>query len=320
MAEELDDGEFWLPPKFLSDQDDDLVMDLSLPDVSESSDEDDYLLPQSLAHSSLSHKWSSNSPQSTLCNQGSSPDCTSPLLLLLGHSQMPRRGLLYVAAGEVAKIRQFQQPNTNNTFLNAPPPVFVPANNPNRANQLKQHQVMMKQQQGNIGRGQQQMSPRNSGANASNGRPLGLSPYAWPTLQPSRHIQQQYGSGMRAVFLQYPTTKGKCSGTGVFLPRPVGTPNQTLNKPACSTVLLPERIVQALNLNLKDMDAFPQLQNKSKTSNAAISSSDHDAAGKYHNGGLVATTQAQHRWNVAAIEPQAAPISNEVQLPQEWTY
>lgn len=83
--------------------------------------------------------------------------------------------------------------------------------------------------------GQQQMSPRNSRGNASNGRPLGLSPYAWPTLQQSRHPQhnqQQYGSGMRAVFLQYPNTKGKCSGTGVFLPRPtVGTPNQSLSKP-----------------------------------------------------------------------------------------
>lgn len=44
---------------------------------------------------------------------------------------------------------------------------------------------------------------------------------------------------------------------------------------ACSTVLVPDRVVQALNLNLKPMDASAQLPNKSNTTNAAIIPSDH---------------------------------------------
>ncbi|KAK1365459.1 hypothetical protein POM88_041020 [Heracleum sosnowskyi] len=308
MAEELDDGEFWLPPQFLSDQDD-LVTDLTRPnsDVSESSDDDDYLLLGLTRKFSLSdNKRSSESPQSTLYNQGCSPHSTSPLL---GQNQTPPCGLIFAAAGQVAKIRHTQQPN------------FGPLN-PVSYRQVQGNQL--KQQQGNLRRGQQQMSPRNKGGNASNGRPLGLSPYVWPPLQQSRHPQQiqrqHYAWGMRPVFLKYPSTNGKCSGTGVFLPRPVATPTQTLNKPACSTVLVPDRVVPALNLNLEAMDASAQPQDKSNTRNAAIFPSDHDAAGKYQNRVLMDETQAQQRRNVAAIGPQVAPISNEVKLPQEWAY
>ncbi|KAF2306213.1 hypothetical protein GH714_015795 [Hevea brasiliensis] len=87
------------------------------------------------------------------------------------------------------------------------------------------------------------------------GRPLGLPPSAWPPLQ-----HHQGGSGMRAVFLGNPGGKRECAGTGVFLPRRASTTAETRKKSACSTVLLPARVVQALNLNLDDMGAQPQLQ------------------------------------------------------------
>ncbi|KAG2312108.1 hypothetical protein Bca4012_026639 [Brassica carinata] len=53
---------------------------------------------------------------------------------------------------------------------------------------------------------------------------------------------------MQAFFLVSPgrTT----SGTGVFLPATAS--HQPTNKPACSPVLLPARVVQALNLNVHD--------------------------------------------------------------------
>lgn len=188
---------------------------------------------------------------------------------------------------------------------------------------MKQQQVMKQQQQQQQGNNlrwsqqQQQMGFQNRGRNGNTGRPLGLSQSAWPTLQQSQQPQQQPGSGMRAVFLGNPGAKRECSGTGVFLPRRVGTATETLKRPACSTVLLPDRVVQALNLNLKAMDASAaQLQNRSNTNNAS-----YEAAIKYRNNILMAEAQAQQRRNAAAIRPQpVASMNNEVRLPQEWTY
>jgi hypothetical protein len=63
-----------------------------------------------------------------------------------------------------------------------------------------------------------------NGADERNNGALGLSSSAWPTLQHAKHQQiqnQQYGSGMRAVFLGNNSGRRESTGTGVFLPRPV---------------------------------------------------------------------------------------------------
>ncbi|WOH11038.1 hypothetical protein DCAR_0830517 [Daucus carota subsp. sativus] len=378
MAEELDDGEFWLPPKFLSD--DDLLMefgneksggfgltrpnsDLSSPGESvmgsteTESDEDEYLfgLSRRLAKTSLNddlwkvepnNKWSSTmatSPQSTLCNvmgggcacsSRGSPNCTSPPLSKAVNQSDTAWSLLYEAAGEVEKMRRFDEAAAKARAAHfgaarKPNQGFVQGKNmyasqsyqlqANQFQQMKQQQAMKQQQQANNLRWgqQQQMGYQNRGRTVNNGRPLGLSQSAWPTLQQSQQPQQQAGSGMRAVFLGNPGAKRECSGTGVFLPRRVGTATETLKRPACSTVLLPDRVVQALNLNLKAMDASAaQLHNRSNSNNAS-----YEAAIKYRNSVLMAEAQAQQRRNAAAIRPQPmAAASNEVRLPQEWTY
>jgi hypothetical protein len=64
------------------------------------------------------------------------------------------------------------------------------------------------------------------------------------------------GSGMRAVFLG---SGHESSGTGVFIPRRAGNGPELKRKPACSSVLLPSRIVQLLNLNVENIRSHPSM-------------------------------------------------------------
>lgn len=103
--------------------------------------------------------------------------------------------------------------------------------------------------------------PSGGGSGAA---PIDLSPAAFPPLlktqlqrapPPPPHAA---GAGMRAVFLTPPGAKRERNGTGVFLPRPAGAPAEPKKKTSCSTVLVPARVVQALNLNLDDLGAQPR--------------------------------------------------------------
>lgn len=141
---------------------------------------------------------------------------------------------------------------------------------------------------------------------------LNLPISAWPTLQQSQKQQQQQpnsGSGMRAVFLGNPVPKRDRAGTGVFLPRRVGTQTETRKKPGCP-VILPERVVQALNLNLEAMDVANRPQSQVLTSLTPAPDYRHMAA---------AAATAQQRRN-QRTPPAAAMLPQELQLPKEWTY
>ncbi|XP_059427991.1 uncharacterized protein LOC132161811 isoform X2 [Corylus avellana] len=201
--------------------------------------------------------------------------------------------------------------------------------------QLRQQQMMRQQgsaawgaQAKGTGRYQQrqttQQMVQNRGRNSEyvgtrNSRPLGLSPSAWPPLQQAQpqpqpqpqqqQQQQQNGSGMRAVFLGTPGGKRECAGTGVFLPRRVDGPSETRRKPACSTVLVPARVVQALNLNLEEMmGAQPQLQPRL----SGTLTPDGDAALR-----LRSNNAFPHQKRNLRPQPE---INHEIRLPQEWTY
>lgn len=265
--------------------------------------------------------------------------------------------LLYAAAGEVARIRMMEESaglyhNKGGGIWSAPPrktsPVPVGPQNPKQnlglfsTNQaqlsyqqlqvaqfqrLKQQQ-MIKQGQGGyrqfpLNQSHQQMA-ENRARNGVKGA-LNLPNSAWPTLQQSQQQQQQqsqpnHGSGMRAVFLGNPGPKRECAGTGVFLPRRVGTQTETRKKPGCP-VILPDRVVQALNLNLEAMDsaARPQSQVQSRCHNENISFNPSTDGGLKYRNMAVAAAAAQQRRN--QISQQAAvAMPQELQLPQEWTY
>ncbi|XP_022746316.1 uncharacterized protein LOC111296331 isoform X2 [Durio zibethinus] len=279
------------------------------------------------------------SPQSTLCalrtgygcKQGSSrgsPDCQSRVWSPSGAWDQ-----LHAAAGEVARMPMNEESygGFNNRGLFGPPARKRSPNldvsgfySPHQSQchqklqatqfqQLKQQQ-QMKQQSTSVWGGQKrqhqhpshpvvQNRGRNSSSN-SNG-PLGLSPSAWPPLKPQQQQSQpQNRSGMRAVYLGNSTGTRECAGTGVFLPRRIGSPSESRKKSACSTVLLPARVVQALNLNLDEIASQPQLHPRFNPSFTA----DNDAAFRLRNGGNVFTRQKPRNFSL------------EVRLPQEWTY
>ncbi|XP_075637957.1 uncharacterized protein LOC142610118 [Castanea sativa] len=151
-----------------------------------------------------------------------------------------------------------------------------------------------------------------------NGRPLGLSPSAWPPLQQAQQQQQppppqnlHNGSAMRAVFLANPGGRKESAGTGVFLPRRVDSPSDTRRKPGCSTVLVPARVVQALNLNVEGMMGG-QAQVQPRFS--ANCTPDTDAVAI-----RLRSNNAMPHHQRRNLRPQQE-INHEIRLPQEWTY
>ncbi|XP_044487233.1 uncharacterized protein LOC123212218 [Mangifera indica] len=106
------------------------------------------------------------------------------------------------------------------------------------------------------------------------------------------------GSGMQAIFLE---SGQKSCGTGVFLPQRGGTNCQPSRKPACSPVLLPSRVVQALNLNVHaiGLQISPRKDSKANDLNSVKNKTGKD----------VSTKCSQHHIS-----------SPEIFLPEEWSY
>ncbi|GMJ03159.1 hypothetical protein like AT3G54000 [Hibiscus trionum] len=287
----------------------------------------------------------SSSPQSTLCPLRNGCGCMhgtsrgSPTFPSRVPSPPGTSDLLYAAAGEVARMRMSEELYggfNNRALLRSPaakfsqnvdvsgfcPPPQSLSHLKLQAAQfqiLKQQQQLMKQQNASIWGGQKQQQPQpfhhhqvvQSRVRSNNGtnRPMGLSHSAWPPLQ--QQNQMPNGSGMRAVFLGNPTVKRECAGTGVFLPRRIGAPPEPRKKPAsCPTALLPARVVQALNLNLDDIGAQPQVHPRYNPNFTA----ETDACLKIPSGGNAFGNQKQRNFR------QNQGITHEVGLPQEWTY
>ncbi|XP_039064405.1 uncharacterized protein LOC120209479 isoform X1 [Hibiscus syriacus] len=271
----------------------------------------------------------SSSPQSTLCPLKSGCGCMQGSSR--GGSTFPSRissspatsDLLYAAAEEVARMRMTEEAYggfNNRGLLRSPATMFsqnvdVSGVYPSpwplyqqklqaaRFQILKQH-LLMKQQQPHYNHHVVQERVRsNNGTN----RPKDLFPAAWSPLQ--QQNQKPNGAGMRAVFLNNPTAKRECAGTGVFIPQRIGAPHEPRKKPASPTVLLPARVVQALNLNLDEIGAQSQHHLQFNPNSVA----ETDAALKLRSGANVLGNQKQRNFRQQGRK-------REVGLPQEWTY
>ncbi|KAL3517566.1 hypothetical protein ACH5RR_020155 [Cinchona calisaya] len=108
------------------------------------------------------------------------------------------------------------------------------------------------------------------------------------------------GPGMQAVFLD---SGPRSCGTGVFLPRRAGTHFHS-SKPASPPVLLPSRVVQALNLNVHEIGLQIKSQKERTSKQSTMSSKKEnisDASARLGSGG-------------------SQCYSQEIFLPKEWTY
>ncbi|CAK9309998.1 unnamed protein product [Citrullus colocynthis] len=117
------------------------------------------------------------------------------------------------------------------------------------------------------------------------------------------------GHGMQAIFLDSGRQLG---GTGVFLPRGTGgTSYQPNKKPACSMVLVPARVVQALNLDVQALGLQisprkdPKNNQKGRECNSIV---------KNKKGKDVTST------NCSFMSQNQTNSYQEIFLPKEWTY
>ncbi|EOA24242.1 hypothetical protein CARUB_v10017474mg [Capsella rubella] len=159
--------------------------------------------------------------------------------------------------------------------------------------QLKQQQLMKHHHH-------RQLVHQSRGVILNNGSknvgPVDLSSSAWSNQLPRRDV-------MRAVFIGDHTRKRGSTGTGVFLPRSVNHTSSRAEirdeKPTLSTVLVPARLAQVLNLNVgepvRTSGNLNDVSWRQRSNNGGFSSQLH--------GGV-----------------RAEQAVNEPRLPSEWAY
>ncbi|KAL4038707.1 hypothetical protein IC575_002330 [Cucumis melo] len=120
------------------------------------------------------------------------------------------------------------------------------------------------------------------------------------------------GQGMQAIFLDSGRQLG---GTGVFLPRGTGgssnyQPNQ---KPACSMVLVPARVVKALNLDVQALGL--QISPRKEAKNNQKGRECNNSIVKNKKGKDITSTHCSFM-----SQNQTNSSQDIIFLPKEWTY
>ncbi|XP_019427181.1 PREDICTED: uncharacterized protein LOC109335502 [Lupinus angustifolius] len=251
MAENLDDGEFWLPPHFLTDD--------YTPMNNNSAKNVDVLsalFPSDLSSLVESVVWSSETESSDeeyhmadltrhMTHQldlDPSQNSESPNSVYNLNTHRATWDLLHAAAGEVEKMRLLVPPKKPSlaTLTNSGVGFYTQQHSLTHQQfqiaQMEQQQglvwgganttTQLKGYSGNYQWGQNNKMVANRVTNIDGG----LSSCAWPHIQ---RAKQQYECGMKAVNLVNPSVQRESIGTGVFLPqRIVDFPIKSKKKPA----------------------------------------------------------------------------------------
>ncbi|WOL16556.1 hypothetical protein Cni_G25343 [Canna indica] len=270
------------------------------------------------------------SPQSTLCswsasNKGS-PNGPSTPLSMEQRKYSERCDLLYEAADQVMRLRRLADPGRSQSLYDHGQRTITPARKPALAvhgapknvnagyhgsvpvlprQQLQAAQFYHPKLQPAAAWGRQSKARGYDGGyrEGGYGHPLDLPPSAWP---PPQHQQTPWPV---AIFHNPPGARKESIGTGVFLPR-VAKKNkhEPKKKTARSTELVPERAIQAFDLNLEEFAAQRRPPSDADVHIAGSSTALSHLKKSHH---LRAQPTA-----VAA----AAATAHEIGLPQEWTY
>ncbi|CAL0307615.1 unnamed protein product [Lupinus luteus] len=127
---------------------------------------------------------------------------------------------------------------------------------------------------------------------------------AWHPQQQNQLVQGHVGSGSRPVLNGGSSVKRGCAGTGVFLPRQYVVPSEPRSKASSASVIVPAKVLHALNSNIEDLNATAQ---RFVYANGA----DYNALLARRNAILM-----QQKLNLQREEAR----SYKTRLPHEWTY
>ncbi|KAF9606423.1 hypothetical protein IFM89_025112 [Coptis chinensis] len=115
------------------------------------------------------------------------------------------------------------------------------------------------------------------------------------------------GTGMQAIFLD---SSQKPCGTGFFLPQMIGNNSQMSKKPICSPVLLPARVIHALNLDVHTL-ASQISPRKNPDSNLK----------RRIRGSKLGIEELESKVTTQSCVASAVRrTSPEIYLPKEWSY
>ncbi|KAL5073013.1 hypothetical protein RYX36_011997 [Vicia faba] len=322
-------SEFYLPPQFLTDDEKRFVNHLFTPSKNDdvfnsfSIDDKHYIneLTRRMAQSSLHH-------QLALNNKGSSPQSRQNDTVLNSNSNWNHHrvtnDLLHAVPCEVDEVHRVNNDEAFYGFLPKKPSVFHSQNLQHSISQkqlqlqlqIAQFEMLKKQwlkQRDELARGCGVFSQRNNcnyqnvlgrGTNSVTVFPgkVGLSPSAWPSVQ-------KIGNNNKPVFPGNPNLKKERNGTGVFLPRVVDT-ESSRKKPACRNVVVPDRVVHALNRKVDEGVIRGYMQQKNRFH--GTSNIENGIGRNGSDDGSV-----KQKLNVRA---QQTEVNSEIHLPQEWTY
>lgn len=325
FAPNLDDGELWLPSDVLCDNFD-----------------DDFLTSKSVARLNLDDAQKSamsKSPKSTLPSdsRGSSPGSSSPTASPTeSHSDaawdLLDAAVMKLKADEVnwkppPKLLHRQQQQQDKDYSYSRHPSTWASGNDEGNN----FQTLQRIWNSTDCADTPNVSPQQSlqhkpcpvlagwwqQTRPTQGRSVRIADHAYQPSVPAKGD----GLGMQAIFLESNGSGRESGGTGVFLPRRNGNGNsfdsKKKKKPGCSTVLLPYRVVQALNLNIEYLNSRPTVRDlyvwKHGANHGRKQTDDGKPFTRHSSSDQLKKTFHSNDSNIQAPSP-------EISLPQDWTY